>query len=94
MAERRPSFIQETLQIAVGSVRGGWQVLLRRGPSQVQFWFIALFIGIGAGFAALNLTGAALASLSLSGGSGTSALTSHSKTPPAISNRCSVSSRI
>lgn len=53
MAERRPSFIQETLQIAVGSVRGGWQVLLRRGPSQVQFWFIALFIGIGAGFAAL-----------------------------------------
>ncbi|MDO6731407.1 chloride channel protein [Marinovum sp. 2_MG-2023] len=31
----------------------GWQLLRHRGPSQVQFWFIALLIGIGAGFAAL-----------------------------------------
>lgn len=28
-------------------------MLRRRGPSQVQFWFIALFVGIAAGFAAL-----------------------------------------
>ncbi len=33
--------------------RRGWQFLRRRGPSQVQFWFIALAIGIAAGFAAL-----------------------------------------
>lgn len=33
--------------------RGGWQVLRQKGPSQVQFWFIALAIGIAAGFAAL-----------------------------------------
>lgn len=31
-----------------------WQVLRARGPSQVQFWFIALFIGIAAGLAALG----------------------------------------
>ncbi|MCJ7872498.1 chloride channel protein [Phaeobacter sp. J2-8] len=31
----------------------GWQLLRHRGPSQVQFWFIALLIGIAAGFAAL-----------------------------------------
>lgn len=31
----------------------GWQLLRHRGPSQVQFWFIALMIGIAAGFAAL-----------------------------------------
>ncbi len=28
--------------------------MLDRGPSQIQFWFIALLIGIGAGFAALT----------------------------------------
>nr|WP_245758765.1 chloride channel protein [Tropicimonas isoalkanivorans] len=31
----------------------GWQLLLRRGPSQIQFWFIALAVGIAAGFAAV-----------------------------------------
>ncbi|MFK7938901.1 MAG: chloride channel protein [Roseovarius sp.] len=30
-----------------------WSVMLSRGPSQIQFWFIALLIGIAAGFAAL-----------------------------------------
>ena len=32
---------------------GGWELLRRRGPGQVQFWLIALVIGIAAGFAAL-----------------------------------------
>lgn len=32
---------------------GGWDVLRRQGPGQVQFWLIALAIGIAAGFAAL-----------------------------------------
>lgn len=31
----------------------GWQLLRHRGPSQIQFWFIALLIGIAAGFAAV-----------------------------------------
>ena len=30
-----------------------WRVLLSRGPSEVQFWFIALAIGIAAGAAAV-----------------------------------------
>ncbi|WP_227419952.1 chloride channel protein [Roseitranquillus sediminis] len=33
--------------------REALQIVRRRGPSQVQFWFIALAIGIAAGFAAL-----------------------------------------
>lgn len=39
--------------MAVTSFRDGWQLLRRRGPSQIQFWFIALAVGIAAGFAAL-----------------------------------------
>ncbi|KAE9629588.1 chloride channel protein [Parasedimentitalea maritima] len=35
------------------ALRDGWRVLRHRGPSQVQFWFIALMIGIAGGFAAL-----------------------------------------
>ncbi len=31
----------------------GWRVLRDKGPSQVQFWLIALVIGVAAGFAAL-----------------------------------------
>jgi len=31
----------------------GWALLRDRGPGQVQFWFIALAVGIAAGFAAL-----------------------------------------
>ncbi|MBM7069305.1 chloride channel protein [Actibacterium sp. 188UL27-1] len=31
------------------SVSRGWSLILHRGPSQIQFWFIALAIGIGAG---------------------------------------------
>ncbi len=50
-----------TLLAAVGaqsqdvkdSARRGWSHLRRRGPSQIQFWFIALMIGIAAGCAAV-----------------------------------------
>ncbi|MDE4095877.1 MULTISPECIES: chloride channel protein [Rhodobacterales] len=34
-------------------LRDVWRILLHRGPSQFQFWMIALLIGISAGFAAL-----------------------------------------
>ena len=39
---------------AVAACTGGWRVLRRRGPSQVQFWFIALVIGTAAGLAAIG----------------------------------------
>ena len=35
------------------ALRRGWAALLREGPSQLQFWFIALAVGTAAGFAAL-----------------------------------------
>ena len=35
------------------SCSGAFVIMKSRGPSQLQFWFIALIIGIGAGFAAL-----------------------------------------
>jgi CIC family chloride channel protein len=38
----------------MSSLRKGLQVIRRRGPSQVQFWFIALLIGILAGIAAVG----------------------------------------
>lgn len=34
-------------------LRKGWHVIRTRGPNQVQFWLIALAVGIAAGFAAL-----------------------------------------
>ncbi len=33
--------------------RAAWHVFRERGPSRIQFWFIALLVGIAAGFAAL-----------------------------------------
>jgi CIC family chloride channel protein len=35
------------------SLGRGWSHMRRRGPSQIQFWFIALMIGIAAGLAAV-----------------------------------------
>ncbi|SIO29592.1 chloride channel protein, CIC family [Rhodovulum sp. ES.010] len=43
-----------TIDRAYVALRNAWGVLRLRGPSQVQFWFIALMIGIAAGFAALG----------------------------------------
>ena len=53
MPEPLPNLLAKQFDTARASCREGWRVLLRRGPSQVQFWFIALLIGIAAGFAAL-----------------------------------------
>ena len=54
MPEPARSILSSQLSQAVTVCRGGWKVLRHRGPSQIQFWFIALVIGIGAGFAALS----------------------------------------
>jgi CIC family chloride channel protein len=45
--------VKDLVTNALVSARGGWQVLRRKGPTQIQFWLIALLIGIAAGFAAL-----------------------------------------
>ncbi len=53
MAGPGRAIVQEQVGRAVAACRGGWEVLRRKGPTQVQFWLIALLIGIAAGFAAL-----------------------------------------
>nr|WP_245813878.1 chloride channel protein [Boseongicola aestuarii] len=41
------------MHAALGACKTGWHVLRTKGPSGIQFWFIALLIGIAAGFAAV-----------------------------------------
>ncbi|WP_298842303.1 chloride channel protein [uncultured Roseobacter sp.] len=47
------SLISRQLDRAVTSCRHGLDVLRKQGPGQIQFWFIALAVGVAAGFAAL-----------------------------------------
>ncbi|MCL6285395.1 chloride channel protein [Ruegeria sp. 2012CJ41-6] len=53
MAQSTRTLILEQLKSARTALAEGWGVLRQRGPSQIQFWFIALLVGIAAGFAAL-----------------------------------------
>ncbi|MFT7597081.1 MAG: CIC family chloride channel protein [Paracoccaceae bacterium] len=53
MAKSTQSFLTDQLTQFRAALRDGWRILRRRGPSQIQFWFIALAIGIAAGFASL-----------------------------------------
>ena len=45
---------QSVLAAGRAGLARGWSVLLTRGPSEVQFWFIALTVGIAAGLAAIG----------------------------------------
>jgi len=54
MAEPQKSFFGQGVDDALCACRDGWTVVRTRGPSQVQFWFIALLIGIAASFAAIG----------------------------------------
>jgi CIC family chloride channel protein len=54
MAEPQKSLIGQGVDDALTACRGGWHVIRTRGPSQVQFWFIALLVGIAASFAAIG----------------------------------------
>lgn len=54
MPEPKPSAITAVLTDARDQCVQALDVVRRKGPSQVQFWFIALVIGIAAGFAALG----------------------------------------
>ncbi len=53
MSEPDQSFLRQKLGSARGKTRRAWTVLRDHGPSQFQFWLIALAIGIAAGIAAL-----------------------------------------
>ena len=53
MSQPDRSLIAQQFREALSAWRDGWQVLKTRGPGHVQFWFIALLIGIAAGTAAL-----------------------------------------
>ncbi|MCB1342887.1 MAG: chloride channel protein [Pseudooceanicola sp.] len=53
MTEPDRSFLIQQRDLALAAMRDGWVVMRQRGPSQVQFWFIALLVGLASGFAAL-----------------------------------------
>jgi CIC family chloride channel protein len=53
MPDPQRSFLGQQLALFLSSFRDGLIMVRQRGPSQIQFWFIALLIGIAAGFAAL-----------------------------------------
>lgn len=53
MSKPNRPLIAEQLNDAIGTLQIAWKVLRKKGPGQVQFWFIALLIGIAAGTAAL-----------------------------------------
>lgn len=54
MASPVSQFLSESWTKWCGMTSRGLLTIKQKGPSQVQFWFIALFIGIAAGFAALG----------------------------------------
>ncbi len=54
MADSTRDFLKQSLRHTWRELCGGWRAMLDRGPGQIQFWFIALIIGIAAGFAALG----------------------------------------
>ncbi|KGM48600.1 chloride channel protein [Pseudooceanicola atlanticus] len=53
MSQNSRSSLSEAADRAWAHLRGGWHVVLTRGPNQIQFWFIALAVGIASGAAAL-----------------------------------------
>ncbi len=54
MTQSTRTVLRNQLNQALAAMKDAWRVMLRRGPSQIQFWFIALAIGIAAGFMALG----------------------------------------
>ena len=47
------SILKESLAVAIADLMHSFRLLRDRGPSKIQFWLIALGIGIAAGFTAL-----------------------------------------
>ncbi len=53
MTEPTRSFLSTQIALASQNCGRAWEVLRDKGPGKITFWFIALIIGIAAGFAAL-----------------------------------------
>lgn len=53
MTQSTRSLLAQLYRQTVSALGEGWRVFRRRGPSQIQFWFIALAVGIVAGSAAV-----------------------------------------
>lgn len=53
MTQSTRNLLSQQINQAKLAVLDAWRVMRHRGPSQIQFWFIALAIGIAAGFMAL-----------------------------------------
>jgi len=53
MFAKARSVLADLMGDALSGARRSWDVLRDKGPGQVTFWFIALLVGIAAGFAAL-----------------------------------------
>jgi len=54
MTQRDGQSVERIAARLRGDAAHAWEVMRRQGPSQVQFWLIALLIGTAAGFAALG----------------------------------------
>ncbi|MGV6803306.1 MAG: chloride channel protein [Ruegeria sp.] len=54
MTQSTRTVLRTQLNQALAALKDAWRVLRHRGPSQIQFWFIALAIGVAAGFMALG----------------------------------------
>jgi len=46
-------YLKQQLGLGLAACKTVWLVLRQKGPSQIQFWFIALAVGIAAGIAAV-----------------------------------------
>jgi len=53
MSSTQPGWIAASVSRGQSDLRRVWLVMKLRGPSQVQFWFIALFLGVASGAAAV-----------------------------------------
>ena len=54
MHKELQSYLQGRWRAGCEECANGWKTLRHRGPSQLQFWLIALVIGVAAGMAALG----------------------------------------
>ena len=54
MSHRFRTFLSAQIVGLGRDIHRAWQVMLDKGPGQVQFWFIALIIGVASGAAALG----------------------------------------
>ncbi|MCK0143481.1 chloride channel protein [Aliiroseovarius sp. F20344] len=54
MIKQLKLIVLERVQNLGGKARDAWRLLIEKGPSQIQFWLIALIIGVASGAAALG----------------------------------------